>query len=80
MVDQVPTKPQRRPSSPAKNAYLIFYNFVSAVAWSVVLGRTVALFMMRGPQFVFLGVGDWTRWTQTLAAMEVLHALLGAYP
>ncbi|KAH0443539.1 protein tyrosine phosphatase-like protein [Colletotrichum camelliae] len=77
MVDQVPTKPQRRPSSPAKNAYLIFYNFVSAIAWSVVLGRTVALFTMRGPQFVFLGVGDWTRWTQTLAAMEVLHALLG---
>ncbi|KAK1979963.1 tyrosine phosphatase-like protein [Colletotrichum cereale] len=71
-----PTRPQRR-SSPLKNGYLILYNFVSAVAWATVLGRTVALFALRGPHFVHLGVGDWTRWTQTMAAMEVLHALLG---
>ncbi|KAJ3942154.1 uncharacterized protein N0V96_007648 [Colletotrichum fioriniae] len=69
--------PQRRQSSPLKNGYLIAYNFVSAVAWATVLGRTVALFALRGPHFVHLGVGDWTRWTQTMAAMEVLHALLG---
>lgn len=71
-----PTRPQRR-SSPLKNGYLILYNFVSAVAWATVLGRTVALFTLRGPHFVHLGVGDWTRWTQTMAAMEILHALLG---
>ncbi|KAF6821009.1 protein tyrosine phosphatase-like protein [Colletotrichum sojae] len=71
-----PTKPQRR-SSPVKTAYLVLYNFVSACAWSVVLGRTIGLYTLRGPQFVHLGVGEWTRWTQTLAAMEVLHALLG---
>ncbi|TDZ23826.1 putative very-long-chain (3R)-3-hydroxyacyl-CoA dehydratase [Colletotrichum sidae] len=71
-----PTKPQRR-SSPVKNAYLILYNFVSAVAWSVVLGRTIGLYTLRGSRFVHLGVGDWTRWTQTMAAMEILHALLG---
>lgn len=70
--------PQRRQSSPLKNGYLIAYNFVSAVAWATVLGRTVALFALRGPHFVHLGVGDWTRWTQTMAAMEVLHALLGS--
>ncbi|KAK6209670.1 protein tyrosine phosphatase-like protein [Colletotrichum tabaci] len=72
-----PTRPQRRPSSPLKNGYLILYNFVSAVAWATVLGRTLALFFLRGPHFVHLGVGDWTRWTQTVAAMEILHALLG---
>ncbi|KAK1462195.1 protein tyrosine phosphatase-like protein [Colletotrichum melonis] len=72
-------KPQRRQSSPLKNGYLIAYNFVSAVAWATVLGRTVALFALRGPHFVHLGVGDWTRWTQTMAAMEVLHALLGSF-
>ncbi|OLN83685.1 putative very-long-chain (3R)-3-hydroxyacyl-CoA dehydratase 2 [Colletotrichum chlorophyti] len=71
-----PTKPQRR-TSPVKNAYLILYNFVSAIAWATVLGRTITLFALRGSRFVHLGVGDWTRWTQTLAAMEILHALLG---
>ncbi|KAL9943284.1 hypothetical protein D7B24_006286 [Verticillium nonalfalfae] len=71
-----PAKPQRK-SSPVKNAYLILYNALSAIAWLVVLGRTVALFYLRGPDFVHLGVGDWTRWTQTMAGMEVLHALLG---
>ncbi|KAM0268884.1 hypothetical protein ACHAQH_009887 [Verticillium albo-atrum] len=72
-----PAKPQRKPASPVKNAYLILYNAISAVAWFVVLGRTVALFYLRGADFVHLGVGDWTRWTQTMAGMEVLHALLG---
>ncbi|KXH69551.1 protein tyrosine phosphatase-like protein [Colletotrichum salicis] len=68
-------KPQRRPSSPLKNGYLIAYNFVSAVAWATVLGRTVALFALRGPHFVHLGVGDWTRWTQSMAAMELTISL-----
>ncbi|KAL2752871.1 hypothetical protein ACRALDRAFT_2044587 [Sodiomyces alcalophilus JCM 7366] len=72
-----PAKPQKRPSSPVKTAYLILYNAVSAIAWLVVLGRTAALYQLRGPDFVWLGVGDWTRWTQTIAGMEVLHALLG---
>lgn len=77
MADAV--KPPKPRQSPVKNGYLILYNFVSAIAWSVVLGRTVALYALRGPGFVHLGVGEWTRWTQTLAAMEVLHALLGTW-
>ncbi|KAF4979654.1 hypothetical protein FZEAL_4211 [Fusarium zealandicum] len=76
MATDAAAKP-KKPASALNTGYLILYNFVSAVAWSVVLGRTVALFTLRGPGFVYLGVGEWTRWTQTVAGMEVLHSLLG---
>ncbi|POR36458.1 Protein tyrosine phosphatase, partial [Tolypocladium paradoxum] len=69
--------PQKAPPSPAKTGYLVVYNFASAVAWSVVLGRTVAICALRGPGFVYDGAGEWTKWTQTVAAMEILHSLLG---
>lgn len=72
--------PQRAPPSPAKTGYLVLYNFASAVAWSVVLGRTVAVCALRGPESVYGAVGEWTKWTQTAAAMEILHSLLGRSP
>ncbi|KAM5351425.1 hypothetical protein ACJ41O_004148 [Fusarium nematophilum] len=76
MASDAAAKPKKQ-ASPLNAGYLILYNFVSAVAWSVVLGRTVSLAALRGPEFVYLGVGEWTKWTQTLAGMEVLHSLLG---
>ena len=70
-------KTQRASPSPAKTGYLVLYNFASAVAWSVVLGRTIAICARRGPESVYDGVGEWTKWTQTAAAVEILHSLLG---
>lgn len=71
----------RKPSSPVKTAYLVLYNAVSALAWSVVLARTVAIASQQGTEYVYLGVGQWTKWTQTVAALEILHSLLGReYP
>jgi len=67
-------------ASRGKTTYLVLYNFLSAVAWTTVLGRTIALYTLRGPEFVFLGTGEWTRWTQTMAILEVLHAVLGTFP
>ncbi|KAG6002462.1 hypothetical protein E4U21_003028 [Claviceps maximensis] len=64
------------PASPLKTGYLILYNAVSAVAWTVVLGRTVGLLYLGGPEAVYGGVGEWTKWTQTMALMEVIHSLL----
>lgn len=64
-------------ASPLKTGYLILYNFASAVAWSVVLGRTIGLLYLRGPSVIYAGVGEWTKWTQTAAAMEIVHSLLG---
>ncbi|KAG5930848.1 hypothetical protein E4U53_002103 [Claviceps sorghi] len=63
-------------SSP-KTGYLVLYNAASAVAWSVVLGRTIGLLCLGGPPAVYAGVGEWTKWTQTMAVLEVLHSLLG---
>lgn len=79
MANDAPAKPKRQPSA-LNTGYLILYNFFSAVAWSVVLGRTVSLVALRGPSYTYLGVGEWTKWTQTMAGMEVLHSLLGQGP
>lgn len=73
-------KPAAKQASPLKDAYLILYNFASAVAWSVVLGRTLAVLYLRGPAAVYAVVGEWTKWTQTAAVMEILHSLLGILP
>ena len=67
------------PSSPVKTLYLILYNFASAVAWSTVLGRVVGVLALHGPAFVYDATGTFTKWTQTMAIMEVFHSLLGMY-
>ncbi|KAI2613312.1 PTPLA-domain-containing protein [Hypoxylon sp. NC1633] len=69
-------KPPKR-SSPVKNGYLILYNAVSATLWLTVLGRVVGANLTAGPQLVYPAVGEFCKWTQTLAGMEVLHSLLG---
>lgn len=64
-----------------KRAYLVAYNGISAILWSVVVYRTVATLadngLDKGPALVYPAVGEWTKWTQTLAALEVVHSLLG---
>ncbi|KAK0255393.1 hypothetical protein LTS09_009781 [Friedmanniomyces endolithicus] len=60
--------------------YLILYNFVSALLWSVILGRVLLITALFGYPSVHSGVADFTRWTQTLAALEVLHAAVGTFP
>jgi very-long-chain (3R)-3-hydroxyacyl-CoA dehydratase len=60
-----------------RTLYLILYNSVSALLWSVVLGRTLLNFLRHGHENVYLGAGGFTKWTQTLAGLEVLHAAIG---
>lgn len=78
MASSSSTQPPKAPPSPLKTAYLVLYNAASAVAWAVVLGRTIAVCALLGPLFVYDAVGHWAKWTQTMAAMEILHSLLGA--
>ncbi|KAI0476946.1 tyrosine phosphatase-like protein [Xylaria cf. heliscus] len=70
-------KPARKPSSPLKNGYLILYNALSAVLWLTVLGRIAGVNVVRGHQLAYPAVGEFCKWTQTLAGMEVLHSLFG---
>ncbi|CEJ89402.1 hypothetical protein VHEMI05246 [[Torrubiella] hemipterigena] len=64
-------------SSPLRSAYLVVYNALSAAAWSIVLYKTALTWYTSGHQEVFFEVGEWTKWTQTAAALEILHSLLG---
>lgn len=66
-----------KPPSALKTIYLILYNLASAIAWLTVLGRTASNAGINGTAFVAPGVAEWTKWTQTMAGMEVLHAALG---
>jgi len=50
---------------------------VSALLWLVVLGRVLALVPLFGFSKVYLGVGNFAKWTQTLALLEIVHAMLG---
>jgi len=74
-------KPGPKPlqSSPSKTQYLIFYNFVSAVLWLAVLGRVVLLVPVVGFARVYPGVGRFTKWTQTMAVLEIVHSATGEH-
>ena len=80
--DVIKTNVSPRRMSAPKRAYLVAYNAASALLWSVVLGRTAATLaahgLETGPMLVYPAVGEWTKWTQTLAALEIVHSVLGA--
>jgi very-long-chain (3R)-3-hydroxyacyl-CoA dehydratase len=60
-----------------KNGYLVLYNALSATLWLAVMGRVLTTNYIKGPSFVYLSTGEFAKWTQTLAGMEVLHSLFG---
>lgn len=77
---KAPAPKVSKPMPAWKRYYLIFYNAVSALLWSVVWGRVVGVYALRGLGAYTLVPSvtlEFTKWTQTLAAMEILHSLLG---
>jgi very-long-chain (3R)-3-hydroxyacyl-CoA dehydratase len=74
-------KPGPKPlqSSSPKTQYLILYNFVSAILWLVVLGRVVLLVPLVGFGRVYPAAGQFAKWTQTMALLEVVHAATGKH-
>lgn len=89
---QQSTQPVRNVPPSWRSLYLIAYNSVSTLLWAVVLGRVVLITLLHGGgtrsgfgggmdwlggMNVFRGVGEFTKWTQTLAGLEVLHAATG---
>ena len=57
--------------------YLAGYNLVCAVLWAAVLGRVILLVPLVGFGKVYGGVGQFTKWTQTLALLEIGHSTSG---
>lgn len=60
-------------------AYLVGYNAVSALLWLAILARAVltCLLAADGPGAVYPAVRTMVLFTQTLAALEILHAAIG---
>ncbi|KAG9563401.1 PTPLA-domain-containing protein, partial [Aureobasidium melanogenum] len=75
---QQPARPAReRKSSPVKTGYLVLYNAVSTILWATILGRVLLVSSVHGTRYVFPAVGEFAKWTQTLALLEVVHAAVG---
>jgi very-long-chain (3R)-3-hydroxyacyl-CoA dehydratase len=70
---------QKKQGSSLKHNYLILYNAVSAAAWLVVFWRAVLTARFLGTEHVYDELADFWKWTQTLAGLEVLHALFGMF-
>ncbi len=62
---------------PVKTQYLILYNFISAILWLAVFGRVILLLPILGHRNVYGGVGEFAKWTQTVAVLEILHSASG---
>ncbi|CAN8097160.1 unnamed protein product [Discula destructiva] len=69
--------PSAKPMSGLKRVYLVAYNSVNAALWAIVLVRTVQMLTIGGPEAVYPAVGEFTKWTQTLAGLEIVHSVLG---
>lgn len=68
---------QQRQELKLKANYLVAYNTLSSALWAVVLVRTAVTVARGGFENVYDNVGEYTKWTQTLAVMEIIHALAG---
>ena len=66
-----------KPSRNLKTHYLIAYNLVSSILWFSILGRVLLLVPLVGFQHVSGGVGDFAKWTQTLAVLDIVNSALG---
>ncbi|MCJ1433236.1 hypothetical protein MMC27_002595 [Xylographa pallens] len=62
------------PRASLQKQYLIAYNATSALLWSILLGRVLLLLPLAGYQNVYAGVGQYAKWTQTLAVLEIVHS------
>jgi very-long-chain (3R)-3-hydroxyacyl-CoA dehydratase len=49
------------------------------ILWLAVLGRVVLLVPMVGFGRVYQGAGNFTKWTQTMALLEVVHSAVGMF-
>ncbi|KAL9633256.1 MAG: hypothetical protein Q9204_003470 [Flavoplaca sp. TL-2023a] len=74
---------QKRPSPPpltkgeVAKEYLTAYNAICALLWLSVFGRTVVILPITAVESVYEAAGDFTKWTQTVAILEILHSAFG---
>ncbi|KAL8706850.1 MAG: hypothetical protein Q9201_000119 [Fulgogasparrea decipioides] len=76
MSQERPRPPPLTRSEVAKE-YLSAYNSVCALLWLSIFGRVVLLVPITGYGSVYEGAGDFTKWTQTVAILEIFHSAFG---
>lgn len=64
-------------NSPAGRFYLVTYNVINVILWLLVLLRTIITSRRYGVAHTYDDVGDFAKWTQTIAILEVVHAAIG---
>jgi very-long-chain (3R)-3-hydroxyacyl-CoA dehydratase len=64
-------------SRSASQRYLVVYNTLSALLRAFILVRTIYLWTTNGTTAVWLDLNVLTLWTETIAAIEVIHAATG---
>lgn len=62
--------------SSLRTSYLVVYNTINALLW-VYIFSSIVLSPFQSPQTTYATLEPWTRWTQTIAILEILHAALG---
>lgn len=72
-----PMDTRNTPHRRQQTQYLIGYNLVCAVLWFAILVRVLLLIPLVGFENVGGGVGEFAKWTQTLALLEVVHSAMG---
>ncbi|KAL8979774.1 MAG: hypothetical protein Q9177_006050 [Variospora cf. flavescens] len=76
MAQERPKTPRLTRSDVVKE-YLTAYNSVCALLWLSIFGRVVLLIPITGVESVYQAAGDITKWTQTVAILEILHSTFG---
>lgn len=71
---------RQTPNRRQQTQYLIAYNLVCAILWTAILGRVILLVPLLGFENVIGGVGEFAKWTQTLAVLEIVHSVTGRKP
>ncbi|KAK5167574.1 uncharacterized protein LTR77_007273 [Saxophila tyrrhenica] len=77
---QKPSRGQQstKTTSSPKSTYLLLYNLVSSLLWFGILLTTATNLCTLGPaSSLYPTIGTYTKYVQTLAALEILHSLLG---
>ena len=74
------TQTTRRSASPTQK-YLVAYNAICLALWSVITLRAVflipTLFALGKPYELLGALFSFLKWTQTIAILEIVHALVG---
>ncbi|CAL8574567.1 hypothetical protein XPA_000523 [Xanthoria parietina] len=76
MAERPPPPPPLTKGEVAKE-YLTAYNSICALLWLSVFGRVVVILPITGVESIYEAAGDFTKWTQTVAVLEILHSAFG---